>query len=383
MKRFQALDSFRGLLALAVVVYHAHAVDTFTELRFFRNADYFVDFFFVLSGFVVCFSYGLRLHTWQQVRDFAVTRTLRLYPLHLVMLAVALAIECAKVLGEAHGLSFGSHSFKGPRAVSEILPNLFLLQSWWPGFEPLSFNYPAWSISIEYYTYLLFAVILWRLPRQTRALFAVIAVLAMVLLTVDSVLLTTQALQGLSCFFAGAVTYQLYHALRDVRLSQRLGLLLEVGILSVIVLLLGMVNTPPKAVMALLFCLAVLVFAFEAGSCSTLLGRRPFRRLGKLSYSIYLTHATLLVLSYLVLKALGNMAGIVLLADLPETDSGVLKRYIATGSLLLNNALLVGQLLGVLMVSTLTYRYVELPAIAAGKRWLKRDAALAPATTAP
>lgn len=383
MKRFQALDSFRGLLALAVVMYHAHAVNTFTELRFFRNADYFVDFFFVLSGFVVCFSYGLRLNTWQQVRDFAVTRTLRLYPLHLVMLAVALAIECTKVVGEAHGMSFGSHSFKGLRAVDEILPNLFLLQSWWSGFEPLSFNYPAWSISIEYYTYMLFALMLWWLPRQARAAFAVIAVTAMVLLSVDSVLLTTQALQGLSCFFAGVITYQVYNVLGERRLSRRLGVVLEVTVLSVIVLLLGYFNTPPKALMALLFCVAVLVFAFEAGSVSTLLGKRPFRRLGKLSYSIYLTHATLLVLSYIVLKALGNMAGITLQADLPETDSGVMKRYIATGSLLLNNALLLGQLLGVLMVSALTYRYIELPAIAAGKRWLKREPALATAPNQP
>ena len=377
MKRFQALDSFRGLLALAVVIYHAHAVNTFTELRFFRNADYFVDFFFVLSGFVVCFSYGLRLNSWRQVRDFAVTRTLRLYPLHLVMLAVALAIECAKVLGEAHGLSFGSHSFKGPRAVSEILPNLFLLQSWWPAFDPLSFNYPAWSISIEYYIYMLFAVLLWGLPRQARAVFAVIAVLAMVLLSVDSVLLTTQALQGLSCFFAGVITYQVYSALSQVHLSRRLGVMLEVAVLSVIVLLLGYFNTPPKALMALLFCLAVLVFAFEAGAVSDLLDQRLFRRLGKLSYSIYLTHATMLVLSYIMLKALGNMAGIPLLAVLPETDSGAMKRYIATGSMLLNNALLVGQLLGVLMVSGLTYRYIELPAIAAGKRWLKREPVVA------
>lgn len=377
MKRFQALDSFRGLLALAVVMYHAHAVNTFTELRFFRNANYFVDFFFVLSGFVVCFSYGLRLNTWQQVRNFAVTRTLRLYPLHLVMLAVALAIECAKVLGEARGMSFGSHSFTGPRAVSEILPNLFLLQSWWPGFEPLSFNYPAWSISIEYYMYMLFAVLLWWLPRQARAVFAVIAVLAMVLLTVDSVLLTKQALQGLSCFFAGALTYQAYSALGESHLPARVGGALEVMVLSVIVLLLGLINTPPKVLMTLLFCLAVWVFAFEAGSVSKLLGKRPFRRLGKLSYSIYLTHATLLVLSYIVLKALGNMTGITLLTDLPETDSGTIKRYIDTSSMLLNNALLAGQLLGVLMVSALTYRYVELPAIAAGKRWLKREPAVA------
>lgn len=383
MKRFQALDSFRGLFALAVVIFHSHVVQTFTELRFFRNADYFVDFFFVLSGFVVCYSYGVRLNTWQQVRDFALTRTLRLYPLHVFMLAAALGIECLKVAGEMRGLSFGSPSFSGPRAVSEILPNLLLLQSWWPGFDPLSFNYPAWSISIEYYTYMLFALLLWWMPRHARSLFAVIAVLAMVLLTLDSVLLTSKALQGLSCFFAGVITYQVYKTLSPNTLPARMGVTLEVVVLGAIVLLLGYVNTPSQLLITLLFCLAVLVFAFEAGVISKVLGKRIFKRLGKLSYSIYLTHAVLLVLSYAVLKALGNMAGFTLLVDLPETDSGVLKRYIDTGNMLLNNALVIGHLLGVLVVSTLTYRYIELPAIAAGKRWIKREPAVATQASQP
>src|SRR4051812_8399668 len=137
MKHFQALDSFRGLFALAVAIYHAHALHTFTELRFFRNADYFVSFFFVLSGFVLCHSYGRRLGNWKQVGTFALTRTFRLYPLHLALLAFALTIECVKVWGEHRGLSFGSHSFSGPRSVNEIVPNLLLVQSWWSGFEPL------------------------------------------------------------------------------------------------------------------------------------------------------------------------------------------------------------------------------------------------------
>ncbi len=375
MTRFPTLDSFRGLLALAVAIFHAHALHTFTELRFFRNADYFVNFFFVLSGFVLCHSYGGRLSAWKQVRQFILSRTFRLYPLHVVFLAFALAIECAKAWAEYHGLAFGSHSFQGPRAVGEILPNLFLLQSWWPGFDPFSFNYPAWSISIEYYMYMLFAVIALLLRQQAQAVFALIAVLAWVAIALDSSWLTEHALQGLGCFFSGALTYQLYRALQNKTLKPWLGSLLEVAVLGTIVVILARVNTPPKVLMCVLFCVAVLVFAFSAGTLSTLLGRRLFTWLGTLSYSIYMTHATLLVLFFLALKVVGSMVGQSLLFDLPETDSGAIKRYLDTGNVVLNNALIVGQLLSVLAVSALTYRYIELPGIAAGKKWLKREPA--------
>jgi peptidoglycan/LPS O-acetylase OafA/YrhL len=340
-----------------------------------------VSFFFVLSGFVLCHSYGGRLASWQQVRHFMLTRTFRLYPLHLAMLAFALAVECAKVWGEHHGMSFGSHSFAGPRAVSEILPNLLLLQSWWPGFDPLSFNYPAWSISIEYYLYVLFAVIALLAPRRTQGVFAVITVMALVALAMHSPLLTEQALQGLGCFFGGAVTYRVYRAVQTITLTPWLGSALEVSVLGTIVWMLAREASPPIVVMSLLFCLAVLVFAFEAGTLSTWLGKRFFAWLGTLSYSIYLTHATLLFLAIAVLKVLGKMAGVSLLSDLPEIDSGSIKRFIDTGSALLNNALVAGQLVGVLVVSTLTYRYVELPGIAFGKkRFNRQPLAVLPAT---
>src|SRR6218665_3963605 len=164
MKRFQVLDSFRGLFAMAVVVYHSHALSTFTEFTFFRNAYYFVEFFFVLSGFVLYHTYAERLRDREQLRRFVITRTARLYPLHVVMLLVFIAIEGLKVAVEHRGMMFSAASFSGPRSPQEILPNLLLVQSWWPSFNPLSFNYPAWSISVEYYLYMIFAVITLVLP---------------------------------------------------------------------------------------------------------------------------------------------------------------------------------------------------------------------------
>lgn len=377
MKRFQALDSFRGLFALAVVIYHAHALNSFTELRLFRNAHHFVEFFFVLSGFVLSHSYLNRLNSWQQFGQFAVARTFRLYPLHLFMLGLAIAIEVLKLVAERLGLSVGGPAFSGPRAVGEILPNALLLQSWFSAFDPLSFNYPAWSISIEYYAYLLFALIVVLLPGLARWAFVAVTGLALVALSANSTVLTHVALQGLACFFAGAITYQMYHALRHIHLKPWLGNTLEGLVVAGIVATLSLMSSPQDGLLSLLFCLAVLVFAFESGSLSTLLGKRLFTWLGTLSYSIYLTHASVLVVSCAALLAIGKLAGLPLLIELPINNKGLTVRYINSGGALLNNALVGLQVIGVLVVSTLTYRYIELPGIAAGKHWFSARSARA------
>lgn len=376
MKRFQALDSFRGLFALAVVIYHAHAVQGFTELRLFRNAHHFVEFFFVLSGFVLSHSYLNRLSTWQQVGQFAVTRTFRLFPLHLFMLGLAIAIEGLRLVAERQGLGVGGPAFSGPRAVGEILPNALLLQSWFPAFDPLSFNYPAWSISIEYYAYLLFALIVVLLPGQARWAFVAVSGLALVALSINSSVFTRVALQGLACFFAGAITYQVYRAVQHISMQPWLGNALEGLVVMGIVATLSLVSSPQDRLLSLLFCLAVLVFAFESGSVSVLLGKRLFTWLGTLSYSIYLTHASVLVVSCAALLVIGKLTGLPLLIELPVNSKGLTVRYINSGSALLDNALVGAQVIGVLMVSTLTYRYIELPGIAAGKRWFKREPAV-------
>ncbi|MBM5574628.1 acyltransferase [Deefgea sp. CFH1-16] len=55
--RFIVLDSFRGLCALSVVVFHLHLWQGFSEWDFFRSAGLMVEFFFTLSGFVLAYRY--------------------------------------------------------------------------------------------------------------------------------------------------------------------------------------------------------------------------------------------------------------------------------------------------------------------------------------
>ena len=55
-RRFVAIDSLRGICAIIVAVYHFSSNSILAALPFIKNGFLFVDFFFVLSGFVIASS---------------------------------------------------------------------------------------------------------------------------------------------------------------------------------------------------------------------------------------------------------------------------------------------------------------------------------------
>jgi peptidoglycan/LPS O-acetylase OafA/YrhL len=374
MKRFLVLDSFRGLCALAVIVHHSHAVQSFTELAFFRHANYLVNFFFVLSGFVLYHIYADRLGTGAQFKRFVIARICRLYPLHLATLIVALLFECLKLVIEQRGMSFTVASFTGAKAPGEILPNLLLLQSWWSGFNQMSFNFPSWSISVEFYLYLIFALIAAGLPGPSRQIFAGIAVLAFLALYFNSGLFSEGALIGLGCFFSGIMTYRLYDRFKDLHMPARWATLLEA--LGLITVYLAVTYSEPSQniSLSLLFCVIIGLFAFEAGWLSTLLRTAFFKWAGVLSFSIYMTHTIVLFMVSMVLMALAKITGLPLLIDVPSEIPDVVIRYINTGSMLINNLVMAVSVVLVLLLSMLTHRYIELPGIELGKLWGRKVA---------
>ncbi len=58
--RFEALDGWRGICACLVVLFHFHGYSPLNTSGLIRNSYLFVDFFFVLSGFVIACNYSTR-----------------------------------------------------------------------------------------------------------------------------------------------------------------------------------------------------------------------------------------------------------------------------------------------------------------------------------
>ena len=91
VKRFEVLDSWRGICAIMVVLYHVPGFFLFSDLAVIRSGWLFVDFFFVLSGFVITHAYGPKIANLDDAFHFISRRFFRIYPLHFCTFAAFLA----------------------------------------------------------------------------------------------------------------------------------------------------------------------------------------------------------------------------------------------------------------------------------------------------
>lgn len=362
-KHFFALDSFRGLCALCVVVFHMRVLDGFSEFLFFRNSRLFVEFFFILSGFVLTHSHLTKKN--DSFKKYAIARTFRIFPLHLFMLSIYIVLECLKLLAQHKGFGFNTPAFEGGNSIKELIPNFFLLQSWYSGFDYLSFNYPSWSISVEYYLYFLFFLVV--CPRDIFKRYAIgfaFLFLFIILQCMSLKILTGEVIRGGVCFGAGIVTYYIFSVVKLPKVTRfliYLFSLFEVLALLLIWYIVSYIGSTHEFIVVLVFSLAVLLFSFEQGFVSGLLSKTFFQLLGKLSYSIYLTHAAILFVFISMAMILQKVTGI----EFTVNIDGL--RYLDFGSIVINNLLILGVLALVVFVSMFTYRYIELPGQKKGK----------------
>ena len=126
-------------------------------MPFFTHASLFVDFFFVLSGFVITHAYMTKLETRLDMYSFMLRRFGRLWLLHFTVLMAFIGLEIVK-LALASRIQMPVPPFGESNSTEAILPNLLLLQSMFIHGHP-TWNIPSWSISTEFWTYLGFAAI--------------------------------------------------------------------------------------------------------------------------------------------------------------------------------------------------------------------------------
>jgi peptidoglycan/LPS O-acetylase OafA/YrhL len=165
--RFQALDGWRGAGAVIVAIFHLNVYSHLYSFPLVRNAYPFVDFFFVLSGFVIAASYGSRIGDTEDLKQFVVRRIGRIYPLHLAVLLALVLVELGKLAAVSVGASAHFAPFSEATSVQSVITNIFLLQSF--GFHDyLTWNFPSWSISSEFYVNFLFGIAVLATAVHTR-----------------------------------------------------------------------------------------------------------------------------------------------------------------------------------------------------------------------
>ena len=323
MTELRQLTAARGLAAWAVVLYHLRQsiaglpapAETVLAKGYLA-----VDFFFLLSGFVIWLAWhdrvaGETLRFWQK-------RVARIFPLHLAMLGFAVALA---LLAAARGRPDPAFPW------AELPLHLLLVQQWGLTSE-LRWNDPAWSISAELAAYLLFPLLIratdWR-RWSTPALIGMAA----------AILLALHLVMGAPTLGTDIPRFGLARCLAEF----------AVGTILAALFLRGGAGRPP------LLTGLLLLAAWAAGAPETLVAPAAFAALllalaraelpvpgalhwlGEISYATYLLH-------FLLWKA------VKLLLPTPLAPPWVVALY----------------LLAVLVGSHLLYRYLELPA----QRWV-------------
>jgi peptidoglycan/LPS O-acetylase OafA/YrhL len=327
----------RFFAALAVFLRHSWMLKQSAHLRAayahgFTEGYAGVSFFFVLSGFILAYTYRERLRRLDRrtIETFLVARFARVYPVHVVTFVAAAILFARPHIGHV-GVTVAA------------VQNLLLLQAFSPTRAADAFNTPSWSLSAEMFFYVLFPVLLVLTIRARRVLgggrlvAATAAVVAgwtafvwdagsRVPSDIGQWFFYFNPLARVVDFGVGVVLAVTFCSLarggyqprgrRSVALFTAAELA-AVGVLAGLVA--GFEHVPQAMRWSVYYmpamALVVFVFAFEGGLLGKALALRPLMVLGEVSFAFYMWHQ-------LVMRLAGQHASLV--AHPEATTAGVL-----------------------------------------------------------
>ncbi|MDI7549260.1 acyltransferase [Cronobacter sakazakii] len=292
-----SLTSLRKFAALGVFLSHLgimsqSSIPQFNEAsRYFFSGYVGVTFFYILSGFIINYSFSRHLAEGRfSNKDFIVYRLARLFPVHIVSLL------CVLIL-------FGYTKNWEATNKEALLYNTFLLQSFIPdaGYY-FSFNPVSWSISCEMFFYLCFCLLV--KCRTKHLFFAFSAVQAINiyflvyppsgvslhwLFYINPIFRISDFMLGIiicRAFLAKPVTPKIV-----VCSAMEIGSLLFLA-LTIYVATNYVANMNVKYDLLYIPCMAsvVIAFAFNGGIISRILANKYLILLGEASFSFYMFH---------------------------------------------------------------------------------------------
>jgi peptidoglycan/LPS O-acetylase OafA/YrhL len=175
-QRYEILDGLRGVASIIVVAFHLFETYSKGPAYQILNHGYLaVDFFFVLSGFVIGYAYDDR---WDRMslKDFFKRRLVRLHP--MVIMGTLLG-ALLFYLGECDAFPLISHTPWWMMLLMMLLGFTMLpaLTKWdirgWG--ETNSLNGPTWSLMWEYLANILYAVFIRHFSKTMLAIFVAFA----------------------------------------------------------------------------------------------------------------------------------------------------------------------------------------------------------------
>ena len=366
---FTALDGWRGVCAVLVAIYHFHSTSHLSQSGIIRNSYLFVDFFFVLSGFVITYAYIDRLSTMRNAGVMLWRRLGRLWPLHVAILMAFVLLELAvPALSMLLGVKRTAAGAFDPATSATLwgIPTNLLLIHGLGIHDRLTWNHPSWSISTEFWTYVIFALSM-VLARGRSVIVAglLVAFSLLILASVSTRYIGVDfdfgILRCIAGFFVGHLVFRL---VRAVPVSPSQPTLIEVvGLAAMVLFVVCAGHTPLEYFAPFVFGVIVWIFALERGAVSSVLKSRAFAALGLVSYSIYMVHSLVIAVVHRGINVIEQISD-QKLSHIVE-HAGERTMLISFGNAWTMDALVAIYVTVVIAVSMLTWRYIEMPA----QRW--------------
>jgi len=315
----RALAGARAIPPLLIVMYHfseGHHYSGFKPLDLLASRGYlWVEFFFVLSGFILTYVYWPRMDDLFRRNGYVAflrARLIRLWPLHIFMLLwVLMLVILFRVLAHQGGyVSIFDLKYHQDVSVQGFLLSALLLHAW-NTMPSLTWNGVSWFVSVEFALCLLFPV--WLMLAEGR-LWRGFALIATGLAGLVALLLTSKhglditfhngVLRGLSDFTIGVGMAVLFRRLKTRDRLPDWGhsvlQLLLLGLLGYIVMNTGWSHTRLDIFTVLPLMALIFALAFDRGVIARLLSLRVPQVVGEWSYAIYIGQtAWLLAIRYL------------------------------------------------------------------------------------
>ncbi len=362
-RRYDYIDILRGLAILGVIAVHAHqpiaGLQPLTAWVF-NYGQMGVQLFFVASAMTLCLS--MQSRNDPSIVNFYVRRLFRVAPLYYVGIALYLA------WGTAKNWVLAGHAVPPPQYdVAGILSNVLFVHAF---YAPANNNIVpgGWSIATEMSFYLVFPVLYWmqrRLTDRAYLLFAAACLAACFALEYLALTLTHRGPDNAEIIYfslvnqlgAFLVGIQAYRRLDRVRLrpfhfAAAIALVVASG-----ALLNGAWQTGFNGfLLPLLAASAFMVLALRLSTVRAIEGRGALalKRIGELSFSMYVLHFCIVEIAYFVLKR-----SLFHVVQQPELQLAALVCVVVAASW---------------AGAAFTHRVIERPGIALGRRFLRRVA---------
>ncbi|MDE6324431.1 MAG: acyltransferase [Paramuribaculum sp.] len=315
--RYQLLDGLRGVAALFVILYHfCEAFATSPTDQMFNHGYLAVDFFFVLSGFVIGYAYDGSWKKGMTPGRFMLRRVVRLQP--MVILSLLLGVIAYLIQGSVRW--DGTPVSLPTLAVALVLGMLLIPVS--PGVrydvrgngEMFPLNGPSWSLFFEYIGSILYALVLRRLSDRWLKLVVFLSAAGLAAWAVTDMSGAYHLGVGwgmadwgfvggfLRLSFSFSIGLLMQRRFRPVRIR---GAFWICSALIAIILVCPYVGGPEPSPLNGIYDAVATVFIFPAvvwlgagGTTSDAFSTRLCENLGELSYPVYIVHYPVMYLFY-------------------------------------------------------------------------------------